>query len=196
MDGQEVTRLETTYLPETNENRIRMYGADGELICEQIMAVDFGQEIAIPRVEYGLGQMRYFGDTGVLEWRAEGEPVYHEQATSSNMYEAVGRNLDIDMREWDREQDTHHSVYRREYPHDYSRSERELIREAERYLRDVEWPRRVRAERRARIFCDGEWTGGCDYAEQPDIKDERGGALDEFLDEFKPQTTPERSDEQ
>lgn len=169
MDGQEVTRLETTYLPETNENRIRMYGADGELICEQIMAVDFGQEIAIPRVEYGLGQMRYFGDTGVLEWRAEGEPVYHEQATSSNMYEAVGRNLDIDMREWDREQDAHHSVYRREYPHDYSRSERELIREA--------------------------WTGGCDYAEQPEIKDERGGALDEFLDEFKPQTTPERSDE-
>lgn len=196
MDGQEVTRLETTYLPATNENRIRMYGANGELICEQIMAVDFGQEIAIPRVEYGLGQMRYFGDTGVLEWRAEGEPVYHEQATSSNMYEAVGRNLDIDMREWDREQDAHHSVYRREYPHDYSRSERELIREAERYLRDVEWPRRVRAER-ARVYCDGEWTGGIGREEEPDIKAERGGALDEFLNGFKPQeTTPERSDEQ
>ena len=123
MDAQEVTRLETTYLPETNESRIRMYDADGELICEQIMAVDLGREITIPRVEYGLGQMRYFEDEGVLEWRAEGTPAYYEQATSSNMYETVGRNLDIDMREWDREQDAHHSVYRREYPNDYSRSE-------------------------------------------------------------------------
>lgn len=166
----ELTRLETTYLPESNEHRVRWYGPNGELIREQIMAVDLSRDTALP--------------------------LYSEQATSSNAYTASGRNPDIDMREWDREQDAHHSVYRREYPHDYSRSERELIREAERYLRDVERPRRVRAERRARIFCDGEWTGGCDYAEQQDIKDERGGALDEFLDEFKPQITPERNDEQ
>ena len=179
MDGQEVTRLETTYLPATNENRIRMYGADGELICEQIMAVDFGQEIAIPRVEYGLGQMRYFGDTGVLEWRADGEPVYHEQATSSNMYEAVGRNLDIDMREWDREQDAHHSVYRQEYPQPTLWQHLNTIQSCN--------------AQRLKDLLLGEWKT---TEEEPDIKAERGGALDEFLDEFKPQTTPERSDEQ
>lgn len=168
----ELTRLETTFLPESNEHRVRLYGPNGELISEQIMAVDLSRDAA--------------------------PPLYFEQATSSNAYTASGRNLDIDMREWDREQDAHHSIYRREYTsmfeRDYSRPEREFIRDAERYLRDVEWPRRVRAERRACIFSDGEWIGGCDYAEQPDIKDERGGALDEFLDEFKPQTTPERSD--
>lgn len=40
----------------------------------------------------------------------------------------------------------------------------------------------------------GEWITGRE--EQPDIKEERGGALDEFLEEFKPQQTiNERSDE-
>ena len=183
MGMEEVSHIETTYLPASHENLIRIYGVNGELIGEQLLAVDLGQEVRLPPFEPGRGNVWYDRDTGTLEWAESNESTYY-------------RNIDIDMREWDREQDAHHSVYRREYPHDYSRSERELIREAERYLRDVEWPRRVRAERRARIFCDGEWTGGCDYAEQPDIKDERGGALDEFLDEFKPQTTPERSDEQ
>lgn len=142
MDGQEVTRLETTYLPETNENRIRMYGADGELICEQIMAVDFGQEIAIPRVEFG-------------------------------------RNLDIDMREWDREQDAHHSVYRQEYPQLTLWQHLNTIQSCN--------------AQRLKDLLLGEWET---TEEEPDIKAERGGALDEFLDEFKPQTTPERSDEQ
>lgn len=183
MGLEEVSNIETTYLPASHENLIRIYGVNGELIGEQLLAVDLGQEIRLPPFEPGRGNVWYDRDAGTLEWTTSSESTYY-------------RNLDIDMREWDREQDAHHSVYRREYPHDYSRSERALIREAERYLRDVEWPRRVRAERRARIFCDGEWTGGCDYAEQPDIKDERGGALDEFLDEFKPQITPERSDEQ
>ena len=183
MGMEEVSHIETTYLPASHENLIRIYGVNGELIGEQLLAVDLGQEVRLPPFEHGRGNVWYDRDTGTLEWTASNESTYY-------------RNIDIDMREWDREQDAHHSVYRREYPHDYSRSERALIREAERYLRDVEWPRRVQAERRARIFCDGEWTGGCDYAEQPDIKDERGGALDEFLDEFKPQTTPERSDEQ
>lgn len=183
MGLEAVSQFETTYLPESHETVMRIYGESGELLGEHIMAVDLGREVRFPQIVYGHGRMWYDRDTGELSCRETSDPDYY-------------RNLDIDMREWDREQDAHHSVYRREYPHDYSRSERALIREAERYLRDVEWPRRVRAERRARIFCDGEWTGGCDYAEQSDIKDERGGALDEFLDEFKPQTTPERSDEQ
>jgi len=73
-------------------NRIRSGRYDDEeaaRIKEQIAWVKQQKLVHM----YGLGQMRYFGDTGVLEWRAEGEPVYHEQATSSNMYEAVGRNL-------------------------------------------------------------------------------------------------------
>lgn len=53
----------------------------------------------------------------------------------------------------------------------------------------------IRRERIERAFCFGGWdTSDCE--EEPDIKAERGGALDEFLDEFKPQTTQERSDEQ
>ena len=181
---EKVSHIETTYLPASHENLIRIYGVNGELIGEHLLAVDLGQEVRLPPFGPGRGNVWYDRDTGALDWTPSNESTYY-------------RNLDIDMREWDREQDARHSVYRREYPNDDSRSERELIREAERYLCDVEWPRRVRAERRSRIFCDEEWTGGCDYAEQQDIKDERGGALDEFLDEFKPQeTTPERSDEQ
>lgn len=156
MGLEAVSQFETTYLPESHETVMRIYGESGELLGEHIMAVDLGRGVRFPQIVYGHGRMWYDRDTGELSCRETSDPDYYE-------------NLDIDMREWDREQDAHHSVYRREYPHDYSRSERELIREA--------------------------WTGGCDYAEQPDIKDERGGALDEFLDEFKPQTTPERSDE-
>lgn len=173
MDGQEVTRLETTYLPESNENLIRMYGADGELIHEQIMAVDLGREVMPTSVEYGYGEMRYYGDTNVLEWTATDVPHY-TQSTSSNAYSVRNyRNLDLDL--WPS-------------PADVERAQTDD---------NVVWPRRVRAERKARIFCDGEWTGGIEYEEQPDIKDERGGALDEFIDGLKPQkTTPERSDKQ
>lgn len=174
MDGQEVTRLETTYLPETNESRIRIYGADGELIHEQIMAVDLGREIMPTCVEYGHGEMRYYGDTSVLEWRASGMPVYYEQATSSNAYPTIGRNLDIDIQEWERENDAHHSIYRQEYPW-------------QNVSRDIDLKKCA--------YLYGEWTGGED--KEQDIKAERGGALDEFIDGLRPQeTTPERSDAQ
>ena len=67
-----------------------------------------------------------------------------------------------DMREWDRENDAHHAVYRRDYDNAYWRLEH--------------------------VFCFGGWDTSDDDGE-PEIKEERGGALDEFLDEFKPQTT-------
>ena len=55
---------------------------------------------------------------------------------------------------------------------------------------------RMRSRYLDEMFLKGEWKIP-DDEEQPDIKDERGGALDEFLEEFKPQkTNPERSDEQ
>lgn len=178
MDGQEVTRLETTYLPESNENLIRMYGADGELIHEQIMAVDLGREIMPTSVEYGHGEMRYYGDAGVLEWRASGMPVYYEQATSSNAYPTIGRNLDIDIQEWERENDAHHSIYRQEYP-----------------WQNVCVSNDIDLSKCAFLY--GEWLCEDSEQEEADIKEERGGALDEFIDGLKPQkTTPERSDKQ
>ena len=67
-----------------------------------------------------------------------------------------------DMREWDRENDAHHAVYRRDYDNAYWRLEP--------------------------VFCFGGWDTS-DAEDEPEIKEERGGALDEFLDEFKPQIT-------
>jgi hypothetical protein len=58
-----------------------------------------------------------------------------------------------DMCEWDRENDAHHAVFSRDYPHAYLGGSR---------IRDGV------------------------TKEEPEIKAERGGALDEFLDEFKP----------
>ena len=141
MGLEAVSQFETTYLPESHETIMRIYGESGELLGEHIMAVNLGREVRLPQIVYGHGRMWYDRDTGELSCRETSDPNYYG-------------NLDIDMREWDREQDAHHAVYRREL---------------------------------------GKWN--ITY-EEPDIKAERGGALDEFLDEFKPQTTPERSDEQ
>ena len=55
---------------------------------------------------------------------------------------------------------------------------------------------RTRSRHLDEIFLKGEWKIP-EEEEQPDIQEERGGALDEFLEKFTPQkTTPERSDEQ
>ena len=55
---------------------------------------------------------------------------------------------------------------------------------------------RARSRHLDEIFLKGEWKIP-EEEEQPDIQEERGGALDEFLKKFTPQkTTPERSDEQ
>ena len=61
--------------------------------------------------------------------------------------------------------------------------------------RYAETVREEDSQRLERVFCFGGWDTS-DGEDEPEIKEERGGALDEFLDEFKPQTTPERSDEQ
>ena len=101
-----------------------------------------------------------------------------------------------DRREWDRENDAHHAVYIRNYDNDNYENQyiRRYEEEAGRHLRGWEWQASSIADKYIKIFCDGEWIVG--ENEQPDIKEEQGGALDEFLDEFKPQTTTERSDEQ
>ena len=72
---------------------------------------------------------------------------------------------------WERYNDAHHAVYRRE----------PFVVGGPGTRINFDW-------------FDEKWVFP---EEEPDIEDERGGALDEFLEQFKPQnTTPERSDEQ
>lgn len=93
-----------------------------------------------------------------------------------------------DMRELDRENDAYHAVYRRAYDdayygNPYVRRYAETVREED-------------SQRLEHVFCFGEWNAS-DDEDEPEIKEERGGALDEFINGLKPQkTTPERSDEQ
>lgn len=134
---QAVSEVETMYLPESNETIMRVYGFNGELIGEHIMAAELGQS-DIPRFWREYGGIWYDRETGTLEWSMTGRPTNY-------------RILDEDISEWDREQDAHHSIYRQEYP------QHNLL---------------------------GKWDTA---KEEPDIQDERGGALDKFLDVFKPQ---------
>lgn len=165
MGVEAVSQIATTYLPESNETVMRIYGLNGELIGEQIMAAELNQE-AIPRFWHDYGNMWYDRETGTLEWSTTDQPTYY-------------RILDEDIREWDREQDAHHSVYRQEYPQPTLWQHLNTVQSCN--------------AQRLKDLLLGEWKT---TEEEPDIKAERGGALDEFLDEFKPQTTPERSDEQ
>ena len=166
MSVESVSQVETTYLPESNETVMRIYGLNGELIGEQIMAAELSQGSVLPHFELGLANMWYDRESGTLEWSITDRPTYY-------------RILDEDIREWDREQDAHHSVYRQEYP------QATLWQ----HLNTIQ-------SRNAQMIKDLLWGELKTTEEEPDIKAERGGALDEFLDEFKPQTTQERSDEQ
>ena len=140
--------------------------------------------------------------TTTIEWtdingntiRRERGPILHGTIAVDTPFEptleygvTTSQMDDIDAREWDRENDAHHAVYRRAYDdayygNPYVRRYAETVREED-------------SQRLERIFCFGGWDTS-DDEDEPEIKEERGGALDEFLDEFKPQTTPERSDEQ
>lgn len=177
MGLEAVSQFETTYLPESHETVMRIYGESGELLGEHIMAVDLGREVRFPQIVYGHGRMWYDRDTGELSCRETSDPDYYE-------------NLDIDMREWDREQDAHHAVYRREYERAYD--------DANYGNPYVRWyVETLREDGLRHLKRDFHLLGKWNITDkEPDIKEERGGALDEFLDEFKPQTTPERSDEQ
>lgn len=97
-------------------------------------------------------------DTITVTWRdARGNIVLQERRvrfSQTTLENDVTINIMNDMCEWDRENDAHHAVFSRDYPHAY-------------------WGRKS-------------YPRWC-YKEEPEIKAERGGALDEFLDEFKPQ---------
>ena len=135
--------------------------------------------------------------TTTIEWidingntirRGRGPIVHGNIAVDTQEYGVTTGQMDnIDAREWDRENDAHHAVYRRAYDDEYYGNP--YVRRYSETVREED------LQRLERVFCFGGWDTS-DGEDEPEIKEERGGALDEFLDEFKPQTTPERSDEQ
>lgn len=209
----EAVQVDTTLNPDDNQYTVRFYGRDGELIQEQrvpvqwteteAVDVDTGQITGLPRLEFDDGVLTYYGTAGDFLWRADGVGVT-TQGTSSNEYHMAGRNLDIEEIFGPFDTDTRmddDERYGNPYVRRYTEGERDR---AEEYLRmtygtSTEMREdfvRMRSRYLDEMFLKGEWKIP-DDEEQPDIKDERGGALDEFLEEFKPQkTTPERSDEQ
>lgn len=138
--------------------------------------------------------------TTTIEWedingntiRSERGPTVYGTVAADTTFEptleyGVTADQMDDMREWDRENDAHHAVYRRDYDDAYYGNP---------YVRRyAETAREEDLQRLERVFCFGGWDTS-DDEDEPEIKEERGGALDEFLDEFKPQTTTERSEEQ
>ena len=198
-----VSQVETELSPDDNQYTIRFYGRGGELIQEQRVPavwtetetfdVETGQVGELPRLVFDGDGISYYGDNGDYLWRADGVGVT-TQSTSSNQYHMAGRNLNIQIDE-DRQ---YGNPYVRRY------TEEEMRESAEDYIRMAYGSRaeqrdnfiRMRSRHFDEMFLKGEWRTH-ENDEQPDIEAERGGALDEFLEEFKPHnTTPERSDEQ
>ena len=182
----EAVQVDTTLNPDDNQYTVRFYRGDGELIQEQrvpvqwtetgAVDVDTGQITGLPRLEFDDGGLTYYG-------------------TAGDFIEEIFGPFDTDTRMDDDER------YGNPYVRRYTEGERDR---AEEYLRMTYGTRtemrenfvRMRSRYLDEMFLKGEWKIP-DNEEQPDIKDERGGALDEFLEEFKPQkTNPERSDEQ
>lgn len=208
----EVVQVDTALNPDDNQYTIRFYGRDGELIQEQRVPVQWaeteaidvntGQITSLPRLEFEDGGLTYYGTAGDFLWRADGVGVT-TQSTSSNEYRVAGRNLDIGEIFGPFDTDTRMNDDER-YGNPYLRRHAEDERgRAEDYLRMTYGTRtemredfiRMRSKYLDEMFLKSERKMPED--EQPDIQAERGGALDEFLEEFKPHnTTPERSDEQ
>lgn len=225
VDG--ATQWETTLNPDDNLYTVRFYGRNGELIEERKMPVDWSEtEFAaihdedtperdihlntdetwraeftgfdgtgIPHMTYDGNGLNFYGEDGELLWRADGVGMY-TQGTSSAEYPARNFNLDGWPAIYDA--DT------RLTDDDYARYLNATRESAEDYLRMIHGSRteqrehfiRTRSRYLDEIFLKGEWKI-LEEEEQPDIEDERGGALDEFLNGFKPQKTKsERSDEQ
>lgn len=222
LDIGRVAQVDTALNQDDNMYTVRFYGRDGELIQEQQVAAnlsdlnavttvseddilqgDTAPGLRIPYMTLDDNGLNYYGEDGDLLWRADGAMMY-AQSTSSNEYHMAGSNLNIEEIFGPYDTDTLMDDNER-YSNPYIRRyvEGELRDRAEDYLRMTYGTRAEQREHfldmRSRhldeIFIKGEWE--IPEEEQPDIKDERGGALDEFLEKFTPQkTTPERSDEQ
>ena len=218
-----VAQVDTALNQDDNMYTVRFYGRNGELIQEQQVAANLADLNAVTTVseddilhgdtEPGLripymtlndDGLNYYGEDGDLLWRADRTMMY-AQSTSSNEYHMAGRNFDIEEIFGPYDTDTRMDDDER-YGNPYVRRyvEGELRDRAEEHLRMTYGTRtelredfiRARNRHLDEIFLKGEWKIPQEE-EQPDIQEERGGALDEFLEKFTPQkTTPERSDEQ
>lgn len=165
LSEDDVAQVDTALNPDDNLYTVRFYGRDGELLQEQRLP---------------------------MEWSETEFATIHEEDTPE-------RDVQLGTNEsWE----TEHSGLR--FPHmvydgdglNYYGEDGELLWRADGVgmyaqgassaeyhtalnMRDL-WPTK------------GEWKTP-EEGEQPDIQDERGGALDEFLDGFKPQkTTPKK----
>lgn len=199
MDAREVAQTQTEFLPDSNEYLIRYFGVDGALLSEQRITADVIDQfnnIHVPNMGYDMDGMRWYDTSGEMVWRADGTGVY-VQGTSSDEYRMAGRNLDIDAEIF--------GPFDTDPEPRFTESEYQMYLDlavgttTDRYT-DITYgggSSAFHTRRRdyfEKIFCNGDWGN---TEEQPDIEAERGGALDEFLEEFKPHnTTPERSDEQ
>lgn len=183
MDAREVAQTQTVFLPDSNEYMILYFGPDGTLLSKQRIAADAIEQfnnIHVPHMEYDMNGMRWYDESGEVAWQTDGAGVY-VRGTNSDEYCMASRNLDIDAEifgPFDIETEPRHTLTEKEYQM-YLDS---LIRTRGRHLYET--------------YIKGEWKI-LEEEEQSDIQEERGGALDEFLEKFTPQkTTPERSDEQ
>lgn len=152
----------------------------------------------IPYMALDGNGLNYYDEDGELLWRADNLGMYTTQSTSSAVYPVRNFRLNIDDFPATYDEDT------RLADDDYARYLDATRESAEDFLRMVHGTRtelrddfiRMRRRHLDEIFLKGEWKTP-EEEEQPDIQEERGGALDEFLEKFTPQkTTPERSDEQ
>lgn len=186
MYGQEVNQIQTQFLPESNEYLIRYFGHDRGLVEELRMAADVA---ATPHIlELDTNGVRLVDDNREAIWSADRLYMY-TQGTSSAGYSAA-HNIEIE------------DIFG---PFDtvpepgFTESEYQMYLDlsvgstTDRYT-DITYGGGSRAfHMRRGDYFDKAYDN---TDEQPDINVERGGTLDEFLEEFKPHhTTPERSDE-
>lgn len=217
-----VSQVDTALNPDDNMYTVRFYGRDGELIQEQQVAAnladlnavttvseddilqdDMTPGLRIPYMTLDGGRLNYYGEDDNLLWSVDSTGMYVQGTSSAEYHSALNmRDLwetpiyDTDTRMDDDER--YGNPYIRRYV------EGELRDRAEERLRMTYGTRtelredflRTRSRHLDELFIKGEWKIP-EEEEQPDIQEERGGALDEFLEKFTPQkTTPERSDEQ
>lgn len=176
MYGQEVNQVHTQFLQESNEYLIRYFGHDGELVEELRMAADvvapYGAAerdliFEIPASELHVPHMVY-GTDGLRYYDSNGEMLWRADGGQMYIQSTSSNEYHVAVRTFDLDTSPGLSNCG------------ELAIDTD-YLDEVFFP-----------------NGDCvRIKEEPDVEDERGGALDEFLEEFKlHNTTQERSDEQ
>lgn len=223
LDIGRVAQVDTALNQDDNMYTVRFYGRDGELIQEQQVAAnladlnavttvseddilqdDMTPGLRIPYMTLGGDRVNYYGEDDDLLWSVDSTGMYVQSASSAEYHSALNMRDLWQMPAYDADTAITDDYERYSNPYIRRCNEGELRDRAEEYLRTTYGTRtemredfiRTRSRHLDEIFLKGEWKIP-EEEEQPDIQDERGGALDEFLEKFTPQKiTPERSDEQ